>query len=239
MGDGLTRNRLARLALRALAAGMVLAASGSVVGCTSTGGTTKAAAPASDGATKELDALVSLMAGSFSSQEQAAADPDYFDIRLHMTRIWPERKDGRWLYVEQATAQALDKPYRQRIYRVTRDSAAKGAAFISEVYTLPGTPLVYAGAWRDTNKLAALAPEQLTLKNGCSVYLSRQAEGTYTGGTRGEGCASDLRGASYASSEVTITPTGLKTWDRGYDKDKKQVWGAVKGGYEFKRVEEK
>jgi hypothetical protein len=27
----------------------------------------------------------------------------------------------------------------------------------------------------------------------------------------------------------------LLTWDQGFDKDGKQVWGAVKGGYEFKR----
>ncbi len=232
---------LARVARRALFAAMLggpIVLAGGLVGCKASGGASGGAKAAASDPAKDLDALVSLMAGSFSSQEQSKADPEFFDIRLHMTRIWPERKDGRWLYVEQATAQALDKPYRERVYRVSAE-AGKSGAFVSEVFMLPGVPLAYAGAWKDTNKLVGITPEQLTLKSGCTVYLARQPDGTYTGGTRGDGCASDLRGASYATSEVTITSAGLKTWDRGYDKDKKQVWGAVKGGYEFKRVQEK
>jgi hypothetical protein len=33
-----------------------------------------------------------------------------------------------------------------------------------------------------------------------------------------------------------MSKDGLKTWDRGYDKEDHQVWGAVSGGYIFKRV---
>ena len=66
----------------------------------------------------ELDTLVEWMTGSFSSQAQAQADERYYDIRLEMVPIWTDRDDGRWLYVEQAAASALERPYRQRIYRV-------------------------------------------------------------------------------------------------------------------------
>ncbi|MEZ4689755.1 MAG: hypothetical protein R3A12_06085 [Ignavibacteria bacterium] len=39
---------------------------------------------------KSLDSrnLLSLMEGSFNSEEQAKNDSDYYDIRLHMKRIW-------------------------------------------------------------------------------------------------------------------------------------------------------
>lgn len=40
------------------------------------------------------------MVGSYSSEAQSLADKEFRDVRLHMTRIWPERKDGCWLYVE-------------------------------------------------------------------------------------------------------------------------------------------
>jgi hypothetical protein len=30
----------------------------------------------------------------------------------------------------------------------------------------------------------------------------------------------------------------LKSWDRGFNKENKQVWGAVKGAYEFIKIEE-
>jgi hypothetical protein len=180
----------------------------------------------------DVNALVALMEGSFSSEEQSKNDTDYFDIRLHMKRIWTDRTDGKWLYVEQAVAQMEDKPYRQRIYRVDQ---LKDGSFISEVYTLM-EPLRFAGAWKEQEPLSQLTPDSLTLKEGCAVYLSLADNGSFTGGTRGDGCASDLRGAAYATSEVIIDEQGLKTWDRGYDKDGKQVWGATKGGYIFRRI---
>ena len=63
--------------------------------------------------------LGSWMTGSFSSASQASAAPDdYFDIRLYMVPIWDGRADGPWLYVEQAAASALERPYRQRVYQV-------------------------------------------------------------------------------------------------------------------------
>lgn len=180
----------------------------------------------------DVNALIGLMQGSFSSEEQAANDSDYYDIRLHMKKIWGDRTDGYWLYVEQAVAQSEDKPYRQRIYRVDQ---LKDGSFISEVYTM-NDPLRFAGAWKDEGILAGLTPDSLTMREGCTVYLSMADNGSYTGGTRGEGCASDLRGADYATSEVIIDETGLRTWDRGFDKEGNQVWGAVKGGYNFKRT---
>ena len=53
----------------------------------------------------------------------------------------------------------------------------------------------------------------------------------------GSGCPSNLHGASYATSEVTITPEALTSWDRGYDDNGKQVWGAENSAYEFRKVE--
>ena len=72
-------------------------------------GEVQAERPDSDFAT-----LVDWMTGSFSSQAQSLEDEEYFDIRLEMVAIWPMRSDGLWLYVEQASASALDRPYRQR-----------------------------------------------------------------------------------------------------------------------------
>lgn len=197
-----------------------------------------------------VEALESIMTGSYSSAAQAAADPDYADIRLEMRRIWPGRIDLRgpderamiWVYVEQAAASALERPYRQRLYRVVAKSAGDEAWIESEVYTLPGEALAYAGAWRDPARFDGLSPRQLAFKEGCTVTL-RSGRGAspeadeLTGGTTGTGCASDLRGAVYATSEVTITGDELRTWDRGFDAAGNQVWGATKGPYIFRRVE--
>jgi len=63
----------------------------------------------------DLDQLVKIMSGSFSSEAQSTSDSAFFHISLKMKPIWPTKVGENWLYVEQAMASALDKPYRQRI----------------------------------------------------------------------------------------------------------------------------
>ena len=55
----------------------------------------------------------------------------------------------------------------------------------------------------------------------------------WAGSTQGKGCSSTLGGASYATSQVTVTPLELRSWDQGFDAAGKQVWGAEKGPYVF------
>lgn len=178
------------------------------------------------------------LTGSFSSEKQARNDPQMFDIRLTMTRIWPERDDGYWLYVEQARADAVDAPYRQRVYQVVD---LGNGEFESRVYTLPGAGIQetirrFAGAGKDASKLADVTPADLKLREGCSIYLKRDADGCFSGSTRGRGCPSSREGASYVTSEVRLSSDVLESWDRGWDDSGKQVWGSVQGGYVFRRV---
>jgi len=181
----------------------------------------------------DLDLLLSWMAGSFSSAAQAAADPDFADIRLHMMPIWTWRTDARWLYVEQAAASALETPYRQRVYRVAE--VADGL-FESRVLEL-ADPSRFVGAWQDAGRFDSLNPDMLTPRPGCAILLRRSGD-RFIGSTLGSLCSSSLRGASFATSEVTITSSGLTSWDRGWAADGSQVWGAVKAGYRFERSHE-
>lgn len=174
--------------------------------------------------------LEQVLTGSFSSAAQAAADEEFLDIRLHAVSLnWTG--PGRHIYIEQAMASAMERPYRQRVYRL---SEREGGVLVSEVYEIRD-PLRFAGAWKDPQKLAALSPADLEWKMGCAVELRREGPGVFRGGTVGQGCPSSLRGASYAVSEVFASPEGLRTWDRGYDASGRQVWGATKGAYEFRR----
>lgn len=174
-----------------------------------------------------------LMSGTYSSAAQAKADPDFRDVRLHMVRIWPERTDAYWLYVEQAMASSLDKPYRQRVYAVKVEPDGKVA---SHVYELPGDPMGFAGAWKDPKRLDLVNPDLLVPREGCTVFLEGEGEGEgWKGATQANACVSNLMGAAYATSEVTVTAEALTSWDRGFDKDGKQVWGSKKGAYRFVR----
>lgn len=178
-----------------------------------------------------LTTLSAWMTGSFSSAAQATSDSSFFDIRLEMCPIWPEKAGEHWLYVEQAAAAYLDRPYRQRVYRLVEQS---DGVIRSEVYAIDN-PLRFAGAWKTPEMFAGLTPDSLLERDGCAVLLERLNSHTFSGSTVEDHCGSTHRGATYATSEVTITPEQVISWDRGFNKEDEQVWGAVKGGYIFQK----
>jgi hypothetical protein len=180
-------------------------------------------------ADNDLNLLVQYMVGDFSSLEQSKRDSAFFDIRLHIRPIWNSDKGSHWLYVEQATAAAESKPYRQRIYKVEREGRKR---FKSIVYTIPDQAK-WAGKYHTPEAFDAMKPSELSLREGCTVFLEKQKDGSFTGSTKGVGCESNLRGAKYATSTVTITNNMLLSWDQGFNEKGEQVWGATKGGYEF------
>ena len=176
-----------------------------------------------------MNYLVDYMTGSFSSADQAEKDTNYFNIELEMVPIWKDRQDGPWIYVEQAVAGHNDKPYRQRVYQLKNRNDGKIESF---VYTIPD-PLRFAGDYKNDFPLLRITPDSLTLKNGCEVVLYMTGNGYFEGETVDKNCKSDLRGASYATSNVLIYKDKLISWDRGFDEKGNQVWGATKGGYIF------
>ena len=186
------------------------------------------------GPSPEFENLVTWMTGSFSSAEQAKDTEGYFDIRLYMVPIWKQRTDGPWLYVEQAVAQALERPYRQRVYHLRE---IHEGIYESRIYAFP-EPKTRAGAWKQDDPLADLSPDDLEEKEGCGVILRLQDDGTYAGSTLGTGCANTFGGATYATSFVTIFEDRLEAWDRGYDQDHKLLWGPETGGYVFRKTDE-
>jgi CpeT protein len=177
----------------------------------------------------DMKNLATFMAGEFSSGEQSKADTSYFHIMLRMKPIWRESTDGYWFYVEQSLASKQEKPYRQRVYHLYRQDDLTA---VSKVYEIKD-PLKYAGGWKDTLKLASLKKDSLIDRQGCAIFLNKTGKEIYLGATPGKECLSTLRGAAYATSEVRIMKDKILSWDRGWDKNDKQVWGAEKGGYVF------
>lgn len=204
----------------ALGAGLLL-----LTGCASHEQLAKPAQPS------ELQMLEAHLTGSFSSEQQSIDDEEFFHIVLHMVPIWVDRNDGPWLYVEQAVAEASERPYRQRVYKLEQ---REGALLVSRVFTFPD-PMAHSGAWESDAPLASLSPDDLEERDGCAIFLTWDGD-SFVGSTDANNCKSTLRGASYATSEVDLHSDRLITWDRGFDQSGEQVWGAVKGGYIFDRI---
>lgn len=179
------------------------------------------------------DEVASLLAGTFDSKTQAEASPVAFRAIRLVSVIVPKSRLGSGppvLYLEQALSATPDKPYRQRFYRI--EETADGGV-VSRVFE-PKDPLAISGKWRDPADLALYGPGDVVERLGCAVRLRKTAEG-WEGGTEGTSCPSALSGARYATSRVKLLPGRMESWDRGYDLEDRQVWGAREGPYVFER----
>lgn len=180
----------------------------------------------------DLRNLYNMMIGSFSSENQSKVDSNYFDIRLKMVPMWSE-SEYYWLYVEQAMATNENKPYRQRVYRLSK---VNDTTIESRVYTIKNGEN-YFGDWKLENPLANLTIDSLEERKGCSIFLNKINKSEFSGSTNKTDCESSLKGATYATSFVYIYTDMIISWDRGFDKDDNQVWGAINGGYIFDKIE--
>ena len=170
------------------------------------------------------------MSGRFSSEQQSKNDSDYFDIRLRMEPIWKSSENEFYLYVEQAMSTALDKPYRQRIYRVVKQS---DDLFISYIYTV-NAPQRFTGKLGSDDVFNTITPDSLKVLEGCEVTLTYNRElMQFEGVTADKTCPSTRSGATYTTSRVVIGAQGMNSWDQGWNDAGAQVWGATKGGYSF------
>ncbi|XP_008791037.2 chromophore lyase CRL, chloroplastic isoform X4 [Phoenix dactylifera] len=154
-------------------------------------------------------AVAEALSGEKFSREQARRDPDnYFNIRMLMCPATEMVDDSRVLYFEQAFWRTPQKPFRQRFYMVKPCPKEKKC---------------------DVEDIA----EHLT-----TVHLSRCERGKrclYEGSSPPGGFPNSWNGATYCTSELAIHKYGeVHTWDRGYDDEGNQVWGARGGPYEFK-----
>ena len=74
------------------------------------------------------------------------------------------------------------------------------------------------------------------MKEGCEVIFKRQYDSVFIGKSGRKTCASELRGAEYSTSKITLYKGKIVAWDQGFDKKNKQVWGATKGGYILEKI---
>lgn len=177
----------------------------------------------------DLATVSGWISGTFSSEAQFKSDTGFFNISLKMRPVWPGRKGENWFYLEQAMALALDKPYRQRVFQITQSG---DSVLLSTFYELPN-PSRFVGGCERPEVLDKISPDSLLLRRGCSIFIHKNSPEKYAGSTYGKLCHSSLKGASYSTSKVVVTKHEIDFWDQGWDAQDKQVWGAIKGPYQF------
>lgn len=183
---------------------------------------------------KDVKEVLSRMCGNFSTEAQSKSDTNFYNISLHMVQFWKNNKNGYWLYIEQALASDMNRPYRQRVYHLYLNN---DSVIASTVYELKNVKQ-YIGAWKDLEKFKDFANDSLVMRQGCEILYHRNEDHTYSGSTPGIECLSSLRGALYSTSFVTLYEDKILIWDRGWNEEKQQVWGSTNGAYIFVKEQE-
>ncbi len=204
-----------------------------LTGCPTSGDDDDSAPDLDALAAERADRLRDWLAGEFNSEQQSIDDPAYFAVQVLACPIDAPDLGARALYVEQAVMDSLDAPYRQRVYTVHASDDDEVSASTT-LYNL--TDPDAAIGLCDEDSVATFTEDDVSPREGCGVSLTWDAEAeTFEGGTVGEECESSINGATYATSETIIDAEGFTSWDRGYDANDEQVWGAEDGPYIFVR----
>ena len=139
-----------------------------------------------------------------------------------------------YLYQEQGFIENLDKPYRQRFLEITTQNGQKQPPQQNLVFSNSYKP-DYLEKWinfcqsdRAQEKINQTELGQLV----CTITL-KPLLSVYVGQTPPQGCPTKARGAATVTNSIVLHEQGMETWDRGFDTQGKQLWGARKKPYQF------
>ena len=182
----------------------------------------------------ELNDLVSLMVGEFSNEEQTQNDSSYPFLRLVNIKIWKDRP-GHWVYSELFDAKDENRVYGQRILHYERVDSLR---FQSTSYKILNAK-DYNSSWKHAKLLNTLTLDSLEVREGCQVYFVKNTSTIYSGKTNKKTCSSSIKHVDYITSDFVVSRDKISIWNRGYNKEGKQVWGKIKGPFKYKRITDK
>jgi hypothetical protein len=183
---------------------------------------------------QQAEEVASLLEGKMDTSAQAIANPKAPNVQMTTCRIGlltHADPQSIFLYQEQAMSTSLDKPYRQRFLQISPSSLSQSVRSRS---FKPADPTRWVGLCNVTPSLERNVNLSDLGIPVCNVFLKRVDTG-YMGNTPIDGCPANVRGAVRITNHIELTPTRMNTWDRGFDAQGKQVWGAKTESYQFRR----
>jgi hypothetical protein len=185
----------------------------------------------------QVKEVATLLEGQMDTSAQATENPQAASVRMTTCQVQvtdaTATLDSIFLYQEQALTNNLSKPYRQRFLQISPSPSTQSVRSLS---FRPTNPARFAG-WCNRP-----LPERSLKLNDlgtyvCSVFL-KPAGDTYIGSTPINGCPANYRGAVRITNRIELSPSGMNTWDRGFDANGQQIWGAKTESYQYRRLEQ-
>ena len=176
---------------------------------------------------KDLKEYVNRITGIFSTYEQHQQDSTFDNVVVYTKLIRRDKNGIYWVYTEQGEAKNY-VPYRQRVYQIAlvEDYIKLRIYYLNDITK-------HSFFKPETIKNITLA--DIKLKTGCDLNI-RLKDTYYGGDTNDKNCIATFRGSSYTTTNFEVHKDYVKSWERGWSKDDKQVWGSSKGHYIYKKI---
>lgn len=167
---------------------------------------------------------------------------EFQDISIHAVRIWPEKLGARWIYFEQVAPDKADlKSSRQflnhqLIYEVTTGTHAD---IVVRKFELPSDSIPPAGTYKNPNWFQGIDSMFILPLGGCTThFIFNKEKKAFTGNTIGNGCKNSNFGATYQTTESTVSAQEIRILNRGWNSKDTQVWGPLEkdGPIKFTRL---
>ncbi|MGF1515834.1 MAG: chromophore lyase CpcT/CpeT [Elainellaceae cyanobacterium] len=183
-----------------------------------------------------VEAVTEHLVGVMDTAEQSRQDPAQPAVQMTTCPIAVDsaaQPSSTFLYQEQALLASTDEPYRQRILLVAPiPHPDLPASRVQSISYRPTDAAALVGLCNEPAAERSLAAHQLG-EVTCRVFIAPAASG-FLGTTLAEGCPTQVRGAVRVTNEILLHGEGMDTWDRGFDAEGQQVWGATDEPYRFR-----
>ena len=180
---------------------------------------------------EQVAEVVSYLLGAMDSSAQAMGDRNVPDVRITTCPISVPTISATFLYQEQGLSMNLSNPYRQRFLQIAPNRSQET---VEAKAFRPANPETWIGLCDRPVSDRIVTIDKLG-EATCSLFLQPEGNG-YRGTTPTEGCPSNFRGAVKVTNTVFLDATTMETWDRGFDAQGKQVWGAEDISYQYRDI---
>ena len=188
-------------------------------------------------AQRSIGIIAWMLEGTFETIVQtpgyAAGGGDNTPVRLRVARLWPEREDQPWFYLEYSDPKD-DRITRQRLTRFARE----GEKIYATDYAFPGDPKSFVGEWRKPRPFASVDPRTLKAIPGCRTLWLIQHDAIVSAGTATDDCRGDGPPGTHEHVDWWLSSSFLRHWIQQLDSTGKQV-GGLSGPSEFRRIAQK
>lgn len=181
----------------------------------------------------QVQEVASYLIGTMDTSAQAVIDRNAPDVRITTCSIQVGDTEATFLYQEQALSLKLNLPYRQRFLQILPSADNR----VESISYKPTHPEAWIGLCNKP-EFDRIVPLPELGETVCTLILQRDGEG-YLGTTPEEGCATHYRGAVRITNQVQLTQGTMETWDRGFDAQGNQVWGAQDESYQYRDIDPK